>query len=126
MPGATPTLKREKLIDECTLIQTGAGCRPTRPESCGLSYFTGWTSEVGEQGFTLDPGMFNPARPSSFHFGTRKIGDPQFRGRGNDLLASDVYNDRTPEALTILLRRWTARSVRPGVSILAADAEERR
>ena len=105
IPGATPTLHRETLIDAMT-TPTDWSWVPayTDPNREGLSYFTAWKSDTQEHGFTLDPRMFNPAAPSSFYFGTRKIGDPQYRGRTNEVLAIDVLNDRTPETLTIILR----------------------
>ncbi len=107
--GATPTLHRETLIDALN-TPTDWSWVPayTDPNREGLSYFTAWTSETGERGFTLDPRMFNPAAPSSFYFGTRKIGDPQYRGRASEVLAIDVRDDRTPETLTIILRHRLA------------------
>ena len=105
IPGAAPTLHRETFIDAMT-TPTDWSWVPayTDPNREGLTYFTAWTSDTREQGFTLNARMFNPAAPSSFYFGTRKVGDPQFRGRANEILAIDVLNDRTPETLTIILR----------------------
>ena len=102
---ARPTLERSTLIDAMD-TSTDWNWVPayTDPNQGDTAFFAPWHGPDGERGFTLDPKMFNHERPTSYYFGTRKIGDPQFRGRGDALLAIDYPADRTPEKLTIRLR----------------------
>ncbi len=105
VPGAQPTLTRQKLVDEMhTATDWSWVPAYTDPNREDATYFTRWIGEKSEEGFTLDPRMFDPGQPSSFHFGTRKVGDPQFRGQGDEFLVIDVYKDRMPETLDVLLR----------------------
>jgi dienelactone hydrolase len=103
--GARPTLARQALIGTMD-TSTDWSWVPayTDPNREGAAYFTSWTSDDGERGFTLDPALSDPNKPMPFYFGTRKIGDPQFRGRRDDVLLVDVLKERVPESLTILLR----------------------
>ena len=55
----------------------------TDPNQGDTAFFAPWQGSDGERGFTLDPKMLHHDRPTSYYFGTRKIGDPQFRGEGD-------------------------------------------
>ena len=66
-------------------------------------FFADWKGPDGERGFTLDPKTFGSAGQWHFHFGTRKIGDPQFRGAGRKALLLDYPAENAPEKLTVRL-----------------------
>ena len=72
-------------------------------------FFADWAGPAGERGFTLDPKTFNRAGPMAFHFGTRKVGDPQFRGAGRKALLLDHLAANAPDKLTVRLSRTGCR-----------------
>ncbi len=100
LPGARPTLERQALIDAMDTARdwnwVPAYTDPCRDDR----FFAAWAGPGGERGFTLDPKTFNRAGPMSFHFGTRKVGDPQFRGAGPKALLLDHWAANAPEKLT--------------------------
>ncbi|MFO0840822.1 MAG: acetylxylan esterase [Gemmataceae bacterium] len=100
LPGAKPTLERQALIDAMASDRdwnwVPAYTDPCRDDR----FFADWAGSGGERGFTLDPKTFNRAGPMSFHFGTRKVGDPQFRGSGKKALLLDHLAEHAPERLT--------------------------
>ena len=95
--GAQPTLSRELLIDSMETSRDWNWVPAyTDPNLENGRFFTPWHSGDGAKGFTLDPAMFSYQAPMSYYFGTRKIGDPQFRGRGQAVLLLDCLADRVP------------------------------
>ena len=68
-------------------------------------FFAEWKGPGGERGFTLDPKTFGYGGAMHYYFGTRKIGDPQFRGTGRQTLLLDFPTNNTPEKLTVRLTR---------------------
>jgi len=105
IPGARPTLARQSSID---LMETATDWTwvpaYTDPNQGDTRFFEPWQGKDGERGFTLDGKMFPHVRPMNFYFGTRKIGDPQFRGTTEATLAIDCLAEALPEKLTIRLR----------------------
>jgi hypothetical protein len=103
--GARPTLAKQALVDPMD-TSTDWNWVPayTDPNQGETAFFAPWQGAGGERGFTLDPKMFNRAQPMSFYSGTRKIGDPQFRGAGDAVLAIDYLAGSSPERLTIRLK----------------------
>jgi hypothetical protein len=100
--GAQPTLSRELLIDSMESPRDWNWVPAyTDPNLENGRFFTPWHSGNGAKGFSLDPAMFSYQAPMSYYFGTRKIGDPQFRGRGQAALWLDCLADRVPEKLTV-------------------------
>lgn len=101
IPGAKPTLERRALIDAMdTAADWTWGPAPTDP--CrDVTFFTAWAGPAGETGFTLDPKTFHYGGAMSYHFGTRKVGDPQFRGTGRKALLLDYPAANAPQSLTV-------------------------
>ena len=66
-------------------------------------FFADWTGPAGERGFTLDPKTFHRAGPMAFYFGTRKLGDPQYRGTGRKALLLDHLAAHAPDKMTVRL-----------------------
>jgi hypothetical protein len=66
-------------------------------------YFANWEAAGDQRGFTLHPKMFNHQATMHYYFGTRKIGDPQFRGENQSALLLDCWSDGVPEKLTVRL-----------------------
>jgi dienelactone hydrolase len=103
MPGAKPTLKRQTLID----VMDAPGdwnWVPAYTDPCREDrFFAQWKGPDGERGFTLDPKTFGYGGAMSYYFGTRKIGDPQFRGMGRKTLLLDYPAANAPEKLTVRL-----------------------
>ena len=73
----------------------------TDPNQGDTAFFEPWQGPGRERGFTLDAKMFPHDRPMSFYFGTRKIGDPQFRGHGDATLSIDCLAQALPEKLAV-------------------------
>jgi hypothetical protein len=103
--GARPTLVRSQLIDAMD-TSTDWNWVPayTDPNQGETAFFEPWQAADGERGFTLDAKMFPHERPMSFYFGTRKIGDPQFRGSGDAALSIDYLEASKPEKLTVRVK----------------------
>ena len=100
LPGVKPTLKREALIDAMDSY-TDWNWVPAYTDPCREDRFFGdWKGPAGELGFTLDAKTFNLAGPTSYYFGTRKIGDSQFNGVGRKVLLLDHLAKNAPEKLT--------------------------
>ncbi len=75
----------------------------TDPNQGNTAFFEPWQATGDEQGFTVDAKMY-PARPADviLFSAPRKIGDPQFRGRGGDVtLSIDCLAQALPEKLTV-------------------------
>ena len=105
LPGAKPTLARQSLIDAmATATDWNWVPAYTDPNQGDTAFFAPWQGADGERSFTLDPKMFDRRRPMSFYFGTRKIGDPQFRGGEHRALEIDCLAANLPTKLTIRLR----------------------
>lgn len=106
LPGARPTLVRSELIDAMdTATDWNWVPAYTDPKEGDTAFFQPWQGASGERGFTLDGKMFNHQGPMSYYFGTRKIGDPQFRAKADaPALLIDVLADQLPESLTVRLR----------------------
>jgi len=122
LAGTRPTLVRTSMID--AMDNADAWCwvpAYTDPNQGETAFFEPWRGAEGEQGFTLDSKMFHHDRPTTFYFGTRKIGDPQYRaastpvgaapsaaadgpGPESGALLIDVLADRLPETLTVRVR----------------------
>jgi dienelactone hydrolase len=103
--GARATLVRSALVDAMdTATDWNWVPAYTDPNQGDTVFFAPWIGADGERGFTLDPKMFPHERATSYYFGTRKIGDPQFRGQGDAVLAIDYPADREPDKLTIRVR----------------------
>jgi dienelactone hydrolase len=104
LSGARPSLQREPLIDAMD-TSTDWAWVPAYTDPCRDDAFFGpWTGPDGEQGFTLNTTTFNHAGATSYYFGTRKIGDPQFCGSGRTTLLIDHPADSSPESLTVRVR----------------------
>jgi len=103
LAGVRATLERQTLVDEmdtaCDWTWVPAYTDPCREDR----FFADWVGPAGERGFTLDPKTFNRAGPMAFHFGTRKVGDPQFRGTGRKALLLDYLAAHTPDKVTVRL-----------------------
>ena len=105
IPGARPTLQRQSMIDEMDdALAWNWVPAPTDPTQQSGTFFGEWRGGDGERGFTLDPQMFPHDGPMGFYFGTRKIGEPQFRGTGRTVLLLDCLADHIPDRLTIHIR----------------------
>ena len=103
--GARPTLQKQSLIDEMDEATAWNWVpAPADPTQQSGTFFGEWRGADGERGFTLDPQMFPHDGPMGFYFGTRKIGDPQFRGTGRTVLLLDCLADHLPDRLTIHIR----------------------
>ena len=101
--GAKPTLERQLLIDAMD-APTDWNWVPANTDPCrDVSFFSEWTGPTGVRGFTLDPKTFGYGGAMPYYFGTRKIGDPQFRGTGRKALLLDYPAENTPEKLTVRL-----------------------
>ena len=101
LTSVRPTLRRETLIDP---METDAAWNwvPAYTDPCRQDrFFSPWRGPRGERGFTLDPQTFPRSGKMPFYFGTRKIGDPQFRGSGRSTLLIDARTDQLPEAITV-------------------------
>jgi hypothetical protein len=103
LPGARPTLARQALVDAMDSARdwqwVPAYTDPCRDER----FFAAWAGAGGERGFTLDPRTFHHAGPMAFHFGTRKVGDPQFGGAGRAALLLDHLAAHPPDRVTVRL-----------------------
>ena len=104
LPGILPTLKREALIDSMDSPVAWNWVPAYTDPSRDDHFFEPWTGPAKKQGFTLDRRTFPHANPMVFYFGTRKIGDPQFKGTGNETLLLDLYLPHTPSQLTVRVR----------------------
>jgi hypothetical protein len=106
--GAQPTLVKQTLIDAMDTAGDWDWVPAyTDPNQEDTAFFTAWTGRDGECGFTLDPKMFHDQGKMHYDFGTRKIGDPQFRGEGQRALLIDCLADNVPESLKVRLL-WRA------------------
>lgn len=106
LPGARPSLSSSAMIDTMDTA-TDWNWEPayTDPKEGDTCYFGPWNGAGGERGFTLDAGLFNHQQPMTFYFGTRKIGDPQFRAAvGAQTLLIDVLAENLPQALTVRVK----------------------
>ena len=104
IPEAKPTLRKQTLIDSMdTAIDWNWVPAYTDPCKADATYFADWKGEGGQRGFTLHPQMFNHQEKMHYYFGTRKIGDPQFRGESQTALLLDCWPDAVPAKLTVRL-----------------------
>jgi hypothetical protein len=107
VPGTRPTLKRQTLIDSMENSHAWNWV-PAYTDPCRDDrFFAEWTGPDGQRGFTLDPKTFGRHGPMTFYFGTRKIGDPQFRGTGRTALLLDHLAANAPKKLTVRLTHRT-------------------
>ena len=106
LAGAKATLARTAMIDSMESSRDWSWV-PAYTDPCRDDrFFEEWKGPTGERGFTLDRKTFNHAGGMIFHFGTRKIGDPQFHGVGRKTLLLDHLADHSPEKVIVrLLRR---------------------
>jgi dienelactone hydrolase len=103
LAGVRPSLKRQALIDAME-TSTDWNWVPAYTDPCRDDrFFTEWRGDGGEIGFTLDPKTIGHGGAMPYYFGTRKIGDPQFRGTGRKALLLDHPAANTPDRLTIRL-----------------------
>ncbi|HEY4310975.1 MAG TPA: dienelactone hydrolase family protein [Pirellulales bacterium] len=103
--GMRPTLTRSTMIDDME-TSTDWNWVPayTDPNQGDTAFFEPWRGTGDERGFTLDRTMFPHNRPMSFYFGTRKIGDPQFRVQRVTAISIDCLTEALPEKLTVRLK----------------------
>jgi hypothetical protein len=104
LPGAKPTLVWEPLIDD---MHDGEAWRfgPAYTDPLlDAGYLMTWQGSNGERGLTLDPALWG----GTFDIGTHKIGDPQWRGRGRDVLLIDCDASRPMKELRVkvIRRDW--------------------
>ncbi len=105
LPDARPTLERQQLIDTMETSRDWNWVPAyTDPNQGDTAFFAPWQGPSGERGFTLDPKMFPHQHQTHYYFGTRKIGDPQFRAAGESALLLDCLADARPEKLTVRVR----------------------
>ena len=106
LAGARPTLARPTMIDAMdTATDWNWVPAYTDPKEASGSFFEPWQGAGGEPGFTLDATIFNHRAPMTFYFGTRKIGDPQFRAAaGWQTLWIDVLSESLPTSLTVRVK----------------------
>jgi hypothetical protein len=103
IPGAKATIQRQALIDGMDTA-TDWNWVPAYTDPCRDDrFFAIWKGPNGDRGFTLDPKTFGYGGAMHFYFGTRKIGDPQFRGTDRKTLLLDYPADNAPEKLTVRL-----------------------
>jgi hypothetical protein len=106
LSGARPSLTRSAVIDSMdTATDWNWVPAYTDPKEGDTRFFGPWSGAAGERGFTLDAELFNHQQPMTFYFGTRKIGDPQFRAAtGAHTLLIDVLAENLPQALTVRVK----------------------
>jgi hypothetical protein len=104
LADAKPTLNRESLIDSMDDDTAWTWVPAYTDPSRDNRFFAPWTGEDGERGFTLDAKTFHHAGVTSFYFGTRKIGDSQFRGTGKLVLQLECLAGHEPTSLTVRVR----------------------
>ncbi len=117
IPNARPTLKPQNLIDAMDDASNWHWV-PAYTDPCRYDrFFVDWSGPSLAICFTLDPKTFGHAGAMHYHFGTRKIGDPQFQGvdpakktnatgkEGTKLLLIDFATENRPEQLTVRLTR---------------------
>ncbi|WP_165226417.1 alpha/beta hydrolase family protein [Aquisphaera insulae] len=103
LAGVRPTLERQSLVDAMETPRDWAWV-PAFTDPCREGrFFAEWSGPDGRRGFTLDPDMFPRSRPMPFHFGTRKVGDPQFSGEGRKALLLDHLAAHVPDRVTVRL-----------------------
>ena len=103
LAGAKPTLERQALVDAMDTARDWSWV-PAYTDPCREDrFFADWAGPAGERGFTLDPKTFAHTGTMAFHFGTRKVGDPQFRGTGRKALLLDHLAAHTPDRVTVRL-----------------------
>ncbi len=113
-----PSLERQLLIDAMDTAKNWQWV-PAYTDPCRDDrFFAPWNGPDGERGFTLDPKTFGHDGAMSYYFGTRKIGDPQFRGFGRKTLLIDHPAANAPDKLTV---RVTHRI--PGLNQIEFTAE---
>jgi hypothetical protein len=101
--GVRPTLERQTLVDAMDTARAWSWV-PAYTDPCRDGrFFADWAGPGGERGFTLDAKTFNRAGPMAFHFGTRKVGDPQFLGTGRKALLLDHLAAHAPDKVTVRL-----------------------
>lgn len=103
LPGVRPSLDRQILIDAMNTSTDWNWVPAYTDPSRDDRFFAEWQGENGQRGFTLDPKTIGHAGAMPYYFGTRKIGDPQFRGTGRKALLLDHLATSTPDTLTIRL-----------------------
>jgi dienelactone hydrolase len=99
--GVKPTLVRQTLIDTMDTARDWSWGPAYTDPNRDDRFFADWAGPDGERGFTLDPKTFNRSGAMTFHFGTRKVGDPQFRGAGRTALLLDYFAANAPDKLTV-------------------------
>lgn len=108
LAGVRPTLERQTLVDAMDTAADWAWV-PAHTDPCRADrFFADWAGPGGGRGFTLDPKTLNRAGPMPFHFGTRKVGDPQFRGTGRKALLLDHPAGHAPTRVTVRLSHRAA------------------
>ncbi len=102
--GARSTLARQRLIDAMdTAVDWNWVPAYTDPNQEDATFFSAWNGGDGQRGFTLDRKMFDHRGKMHYYFGTRKIGDPQFRGEDRQVLLIDCLAEHLPESLKVRL-----------------------
>ena len=98
-----PSLKRADLIDAMeTAYGWGYVGSYTEPNK-GLSYLQPWSDADGEQGFTLNPALFDKD-VMKFWIGTQALNDPQYHNAGStQSLCIDYLAANTPTTLVVKL-----------------------
>ena len=104
LTGIRPTLWREPLIDAMETNTAWNWVPAYTDPSRADPFFQPWSGPDKERGFTLDQRTFPYDKPMVFYFGTRKIGDPQYRGSGDMALLIDLFAPQLPSQLTVRLR----------------------
>src|SRR5262249_5023388 len=103
LAGVKPTLERPTLVDAEDTARDWDRVTATNDPNREDRFFADWAGPAGEHGFTLDPKTFNRAGPMVFYFGTRKVGDPQYRGTGRKALLLDHLAAHAPDKVTVRL-----------------------
>ena len=103
LASTKPTLVRQSLIDTMDTARDWNWVPAYTDPNRDSRFFADWSGDDGQRGFTLDPKTFNRSGPMVFYFGTRKIGDPQYRGTGHKVLFLDHLAVNAPEKLTVRL-----------------------
>jgi hypothetical protein len=105
LPAVKPTLGWQATIDD---MQDEDGWRylPAYTDpNVENRYFTSWTGPNGERGFTLNSRLWG-GNALDFQFGTHKIGDPQWRGRGVLLIDYDTARPFLTLKIRVNERHW--------------------
>jgi len=111
LSGIQPTLERTSMIDPMD-DDRGWYWVPAFTEPLTYDrYFHPWTGPDGSRGFTLNTHDHlegsGPDNRLAFDIATQRLGDPQWRGVGQQRLLIDVWAPTVPLALTVrAVARW--------------------